>query len=236
MVLKRGLVSFLIIILMSLIMIAGGMVIFIESRDGFNLITILGIVLVLVGMTIMFFSKRMCIRNVRLKGNINATPLSELHMSQDIKSLKDIMERIESFKKFTVNTAGGINTVVSVKRRDGIVEMLTGVDSEGSNLEVRTCVFDSIERASKSYEWKFVKLKKEYGVMKTSGTGSDRYFITYINQLRASAESLYELTDSYMTYVYFQKGNIIISLWEVRGKSESKIEQYIKLLSDRLEK
>ncbi len=72
--------------------------------------------------------------------------------------------------------------------------------------------------------------------MESSGNQSNRYFATYINQLRASPESLYELMDSYMTYLYFQKNNIVISFWEMRGQSESKIEQYISLLASRLSK
>ncbi len=178
----------------------------------------------------------MCIRNVRLKENIDTTPMKELHISSNIKSFKDIMEGIESFSSFEVNTYGGINTAVPVKRSDGVVEMLTGIDNKGSRLEVQVCVFDSVENACKTYEFYYKSYGKDYGIMESIGTQSDRYFATYINQLRASPESLYELMDSYMTYLYFQKNNIVISFWEMRGQSESKMDQYINLLANRLSK
>ena len=49
----------------------------------------------------------MCIRNVRLKENIDTTPMKELQISSNIKGFKDIMEGIESFNSFEVNTSGG---------------------------------------------------------------------------------------------------------------------------------
>ena len=226
---RHGLISFLIIIVTSLILITVGIVLLVKFRNGFNAVRGLSILLILIGIIMMLFSKKMCIRNVRLKGNIVVTPLSEMHISHNVKSIKGILEDIESLKEFKVSTTNGVNNA-------GITEMLTGTDDKGSRLEVKILVFDSVESAFKSYNSRYKSYGKDYGIMEKGGAESDRYFITYVNQLRASPESLYELTDSYMTYLYFQKNNIVISLWEMRGQSESKIEQYINLLANRLSK
>ncbi|KNY30500.1 hypothetical protein [Pseudobacteroides cellulosolvens] len=226
---RHGLISFLIIIVTSLILIIVGIVLLVKFRNGFNAVRGLSILLILIGIIMILFSKKVCIRNVRLKGNIDVKPLSEMHISQNVQSIKGIMEDIESFKELKVNTTNGVNNA-------GITEMLTGTDDKGSHLEVKILVFDSVESAFKSYNSRYKSYGKDYGIMEKGGTESDRYFITYINQLRASPESLYELMDSYMTYLYFQKNNIVISLREMRGQSESKIEKYIQLMANRLSK
>ncbi len=163
--------------------------------------------------------------------------MKELQIFANVKSFKDIMEGIESFNSFKVNTSNGINTAMPVKRTDGIVEMLTGTDSKGSHLEVRVYVFDSIDNAYRSYNSNYKYYGKDYGIMDSGGIESNRYFITYKNQLRASPESLYELMDSYMMYVYFQKNNVTIMISELRRAGyDSKMESYIKLLANRLSK
>lgn len=234
---RHGLISFLIIIVTALILITAGIILFVKFRNGFNTIRVFSIILILIGIIMMLFSKKVCIRNVRLKEDIAITPIKELQISENIKSLKDIMEGIESFNSFNVNTSSGVNTAVPVKRTDGIVEMLTGIDSKGSHLEIKTYIYDSIQNACNSYDSDYRYYGKHYGIMESSGTKDKRYFITYKNQLRASPESLYELMDSYMTYVYFQKGNVIIELREDRDEDhKSKMESYINLLAKSLSK
>ncbi len=159
MVFRNGLISFLIIIVTSLILITVGIILLVKFRNGFNAVRGISILLILIGLIMILFSKKMCIRNVRLKENIDTTPMKELQISSNIKGFKDIMEGIESFNSFEVNTSGGINTAVPVKRSDGVVEMLTGIDNKGSRLEVQVCVFDSVENACKTYEF----YHKSYG-------------------------------------------------------------------------
>ncbi len=234
---RHGLISFLIIIVTALILITAGIILFVKFRDGFNTVRVFSILLILIGIIMMLFSKKVCIRNVRLKEDIVITPMKELNIATDVKSLKDIMEGIESFNSFKISTSNGVNTAVPVKRTDGIVEMLTGTDSKGSHLEVRTFIYDSFNSACKSYDSDYKYYGKLYGIMESSGTINNRHFITYKNQLRASPESLYELMDSYMTYVYFQKGNVIIELREDRDEDhKSKMESYVNLLAKKLSK
>ena len=233
---RHGLISFLIIIVASLVLITVGIVLLVKFGNGFNAEMGLSILLISVGIIMILFSKKMCIRNVRLKEKLDIVPMKELQISENVQSFKDIMESIETFTSLEVNTSNGINTVVPVKRTDGVVEMLTGIDNKGSRLEVQICVFDSVENACKTYDFYYKIYRKNYGIMESNETQDNRYFSTYINQLRASPESLYELMDSYMVYLYFQKSNIVISFWEMRGQSESKIEKYINLLANRLSK
>jgi len=216
-------------IVTSLILIMIGIVLLAKYRNGVNIVRVLNVLLILVGLIIILFSKKICLRNVRLKGDIVMTPLSEIHISQNVESIKGVFEDIESLKDFKVSTTSGVNNA-------GITEMLTGTDDKGSHLEVKILVFDSAESAFKSYNSRYKSYSKDYGIMEKGGVENNRYFITYINQLRASPESLYELMDSYMVYLYFQKSNIVISFWEMRGQSESKIEKYINLLANRLSK
>jgi len=236
MVFRNGLISFLIVIVTALTLITVGIILLVKFKGGANTIMITSISMIVIGLIMILFSKKVCLGNIKLKENINLIPMKELQISSQVKSLKDNIGGIDSFSSFNVNTVDGVNTAVPVKRTDGIVEMLTGVDSKGSRLEIRTCVYDTFENACKSYNSDFKYHGKEQGILDSGGNESNRYFITYTNQLRASAESLYLLDESYITYVFFQKNNIIISLWEMRGQSESKIEKYIQLLADRLSK
>ncbi|HEY9061901.1 MAG TPA: hypothetical protein VIO64_15550 [Pseudobacteroides sp.] len=232
---RNGLISFLIVIVTSLITIAAGIILIVKFKNGFNALRLTGILLILIAVVMLLFSKKVCIRNVRLKENIVVTPMTNLQISSNIKSVKDIIESIESFSSFEVNTTNGVNTAVSVKRSDGIIEMLTGVDPKGAHLDIKVSVFDSVENACKSYNFNYKNYSKDYGIMNSSGTENDRYFVTYKNQLRSSAETMFQLTDTYVTYVFFQKGNMIIRLWETRDSGDSsKIDSYINLLSNKL--
>lgn len=145
------------------------------------------------------------------------------------------MESIESFDELEVNTIDGVNIAMPVRTTDGIVEMLTGVAPKGAYLMVNIYVYGSVKGANESYEHNYKNLGKDYGIMTSGGSNSDRYFVTYKNQLRLSGDALYLLTDQYVTYVYFQKRNMIIKLMETkRDDTDSKINDYIKLLSDKL--
>ncbi|NLP14112.1 MAG: hypothetical protein GX383_06490 [Clostridium sp.] len=232
---RNGLINFLIVMVASLILIVVGIILFIIFNNGFNALRLTGILLILTATIMLLFSKKVCIRNVRLKENIVVTPMTELQISSNIESVKEIIESIKSFNSFEVNTVNGINTAVPVKRSDGIVEMLTAVDSKGSHLDIKVSVFDCVENACKSYEFHYKNYSKDYGIMNSGGTESDRYFVTYKNQLRSSAETMFQLTDIYITYVFFQKQNMIIRLWETRRSGySSKINDYIDLLSNKL--
>ncbi len=187
----------------------------------------------------MFFSKKMCIKSARLKEKINVTPLAELRISSNIKSVQEIIESIETLSSFEVNTSNsyGVSAEVATKWKNGTVEMLKGTDTKSSHLELRTFVFDTVENACNSYADKYKNYGKNYGIMESSGTDNDRYFVTYKNQSRSSAETMYQLMDSCTTYVYFQKNNLLIELWEDKRTADtSKMESYINLLVKRLSK
>ncbi|MDP4182322.1 MAG: hypothetical protein Q8942_14685 [Bacillota bacterium] len=81
---QKGLISFLIIIFTSLILITVGIVLFVKFRNGFNAVRGLSILLILIGIIMILFSKKMCARNARLKGNIDVTPMKELQISSNI--------------------------------------------------------------------------------------------------------------------------------------------------------
>ena len=142
---RNGLINFLIVMVASLILIVVGIILFIIFNNGFNALRLTGILLILTATIMLLFSKKVCIRNVRLKENIVVTPMTELQISSNIESVKEIIESIKSFNSFEVNTVNGINTAVPVKRSDGIVEMLTAVDSKGSHLDIKVSVFDCVE-------------------------------------------------------------------------------------------
>jgi hypothetical protein len=236
---RNGLISFLIIVATAFILIVAGIIILVKFRNGFDKFGFLSILLILIGITMMFFSKKMCIKSARLKEKINVTPLAELRISSNIKSVQEIIESIETLSSFEVNTSNsyGASVEVAAKWKNGTVEMLKGTDTKSSHLELRTFVFDTVENACNSYVYKYKNYEKNYGIMESSGTDNNRYFVTYKNQSRSSAETMYQLMDSCTTYVYFQKNNLLIELWEDKRTADtSKMESYINLLAKRLSK
>lgn len=229
---RNGVLSFLIIIVLSLALIIIGTIIFIKSKNIVNLTKILGISMVLIGVIMIILSKKVCFGYVKLKENIAAAPMLEAKIPSPVKSVKDVMKTITSLE---FRDYGSVNSNGNSSQTDMITEILTGIDPKGSHLEVKVFVFGNEEDAYKSYNSEYKRYGKLYGVMDSGGTDKNRYFITYKNQIRSSAESMYQLIDTYVTYVFFQKGNLIIRLWETkRGDTGSKIGSYISLLSSKL--
>jgi len=83
---RHGLISFLIIIVTSLILITTGIILLIKFRNGFNAVMVLSILLISVGIIMIIFSKKMCIRNVILKEEkIDIMPMKEANKSEPQK-------------------------------------------------------------------------------------------------------------------------------------------------------
>lgn len=227
---RNGILSFVIIIALSLALIIIGIILFAKSKNTISGIKISSILMIVIGIIVMLLSKKVCFGYVKIKENISVTQMMQAKTPSYVKSVKEVMKTIDSLK---FNDYG--KSYENASESDRIMEILTGNDSKGANLEVKVMVFGNEQEAYNSFDSECNHYGNKYGVLDSGGTEYNRYFVTYKNQIRSSAESFYQLIDTYVTYVFFQKGNMIIRLWETKDSGDSsKINNYINLLSNKL--
>ena len=147
----------------------------------------------------------------------------------ELKMLKPL-NTLEGMPYDQILVLNGFNYTTNSYRNDAIKDWITIKYGYGTTVHIY--LFSNSSDALEDYFIGKNHNKIQSEVVKTE---NDRYFITYIEQIR-SADQLYLPTDNYTSGVYFLKENIIIEFLQTNSskdikekeKSISTIARYIR--------
>jgi len=163
-----------------------------------------------------------CSWEIRYSQEVDVTPLYELPVPLKIQSADELAE-LDIFDQLTPFGYGYRGEWVGGDFYGVRVDMELLADSQtASDTFTGQCEISSFKAQSRF----------EYG-----GEGENRYCISYVQEYRASIDSFCSPLGKYVSFVVFQKGNMVIRIWEeTKDKDSTAKDDVIALLAEELGK
>lgn len=179
---------------------------------------------------VIFLSGYLCFRDVYIKQDVNIEPLINLELPSNITSAIEIFKDKSVFRSYKIIDFNGINIYTNSPSNSDTRERATGYYSKNTFSEVTIELYDTTERAKLDYEWTKSSYKERYKLQESKSNNDYSYCITYVKQTRTDPEGGSELSNSYVSYVTFQKNNLVITMHEDKRKGE--LSDYNDLIQD----
>jgi hypothetical protein len=167
-----------------------------------------------------------CCGEIRSPQVVNVSPLYELPVPLNIQAEDDLAE-LDIFDQITLygygyrgEWLGGDDSkhpgLYSVKVD---LELLSDIQS-ANDIFIGECEHPSFNDQSRfTYE----------------GNDENQYCVSYVQEYRYSIDAFCEPTGEYVSFVVFQKGNLVIRVWEdTRDKNSTAKDDVIELLAQEL--
>jgi len=164
---------------------------------------------------------------MRYSREVDVSPLHELPVPLNIQSIDELAE-LDIFDQMTPYGYG----------YHGKWRGDEGKHTNFYTVQVYFEIFEDIYTAYDDFNWECedwlfnAQSRFEYG-----GEEGNRYCISYVQQYRASPDSFCRPLGEYISFVVFQKGNMVIRIWEETKDKDSTVkDDVIELLAEALGK
>ncbi len=168
-----------------------------------------------------------CCGEIRFSQEVDVSPLYELPIPLRIQSEKDLAE-LDIFDQMTLGGYGYLGEW----RGD------EGKHPELYTVKVYLRISPDVQSANDSFfsECQHPSFSAPSQI-DYEGEKENRYCISYVQEYRYSIDALCQPTGKYVSYVVFQKGNMVITIWEeAREKDSTTKDDVIELLAQELGK
>ena len=177
---------------------------------------------VLLLFTLLILLRWSCSWEIRYSREVDVSPLYELPVPLKIQSVDELAE-LDIFDQLTPYGYGYRGEWVGGDFYGVRVDMELLADSQAANdLFTDECDNGFVSKSSLF----------EYG-----GEEGNQYCISHIHEYRASTDSFCRPLGEYISFVVFQKGNMVIRIWEeTKDKDSTAKDDVIELLAEELGK
>lgn len=156
---------------------------------------------------------------------VDVSPLYELPVPLKIQTVDDLAE-LDIFDHWTPYGP------------DGYLGEWRGRHPQFHTVKVYFEIFEDTRSAADSFsgECEYSGFNAQFW-FEYGGEGENRYCVSYVQQYRASPDSFCTPLGKYISFVVFQKGNMVIRLWEETEDKDSTVkDEVIELLAEALGK
>ena len=209
-------------IYLAIIMGLIGLILLLTKKKKNNLPRNLGVVMLSISIVLVTFVHGIYSKNVRHSQLVNIEPLTNLSTESDIKTIKDVFNQNNTPYSFNIIISDGINEKTGLKS-DTIREFVEATYEKESSIIVGIRLFNSTKDASNEYQFEYSQRGvKDFGILESKNFEAYKYFITFTNQTRTDPEGGNVLSDIYLSYVAYQKNNMLITIYETSHNKDDK--------------